>query len=124
MTLTGGMITGNPALRRGLKERELEERAVWESHFVGVGAWAQGNVMERELGEMGMATLESCAKASQDPCGEGYRNTHHLRSERMSCDFVKRMAIGEGEYLVKKRKLWRGIKRKSIISSINEEGNG
>lgn len=42
----------------------------------------------------------------------------------MSCDFVKRMEIGEGEYLVKKRKLWRGIKRKSIISSINEEGNG
>lgn len=31
---------------------------------MGVGAWAQGNVMERELGEMGMATLESCAKAS------------------------------------------------------------
>lgn len=55
--------------------------------------------------------------------GRGTRNMHHLRSERMSCDFIKRMEAGEGEYLVKKRKFWRDIRRKPIISSINEEGN-
>ena len=64
--------TDNPALRRGLEEREPEERARWETHFVGVGARTQGNVMERELVEMGTATLECRANASQDPCGEGY----------------------------------------------------